>query len=316
MKKTFKRLSAFFAITLSLFFGLPVSAVNGDKLPDTYISMSPTSAVTVLNPGDTYSNSFIVANIGAKGFDFKVTAKPLSVSGKEYSLDYETEGKYTEISKWVTFDRTEAHLEPNETTRLYYTVKVPTSVTPGGQYVALTATTTGDGDVAIAQGANMTVGRSVASLLYVTVSGDLIHSGEIIENKIPTFFFTPPINVNSLVSNHGNVHEEALYSLEVRNLFDNEVVFTNEENPISHYIFPESERYETIPWENSPQLGIFKVKQTIKYLGQTSVEEKIVFICPLWLIFLVIFMIFLAYFYIRTKVKERKKKKEEANTEA
>lgn len=306
MKKIAKKLSILTAVLLSFFFGLPVSAVQGDTLPDTYISMSPVNETMTLNPGEVRSGTFTVANIGAKAFDYKLDVKPFSVSNGNYALNYGEETKYTELSKWVTYDIPGGHLEPNSTQKVTYTIHVPEKVTPGGQYVALTATTTSK-EASGQGGAEITVGKSVAMIIYVTIPGELNHSGEIVENKIPQFFFNPPITVNSLISNHGNVHEDAEYILEVRSFFGNEVVYTNENNPLTHTIFPESERYETIPWEQAPQLGIFKVKQTIKYLGQTSVEEKIVFICPLWLIFLIIFMIFLAFFWIRSKVKERKK---------
>lgn len=310
MKKITKKLFVLSAIMLSFFFGLPASAVQGDNLPDTYISMSPTSNTLTLSPGETYTGTLTVANIGAKAFNYELSAKPFSVTSGKYSLNYGEETAYTEISKWVTYDIKNGHLEPNSTQKVNYIINVPEKVTPGGQYVAMTATTAAK-NTDNNNGAEFTIGKSVAMILYVTIPGNLTHSGEVVENKIPQFFFDPPITVNSLISNHGNIHEDAEYTLEVRSFFGDEIVYTNAKNPVTHTIFPESERYETIAWEQSPQLGIFKVKQTIKYLGQTSVEEKVVFICPLWLIFLIIFMIFLAFFYIRSKVKEHKKKQAE-----
>lgn len=310
MKKITKKLYIITALLLSFAFSLPVLAAKDDKLPDTYISMSPVNETLTLNPGSTYSGELTVANIGAKSFDYELSAKPFSISDKNYSINYGEETKYTEISKWISFDIPGGHLEPNSTQKVKYNINVPSKVTPGGQYVALTATTAAK-EESQQGGANFTIGKSVAMILYVTIPGDLNHSGNIIENKIPQFFFDPPISVNSLLSNSGNVHEDAEYILEVRSFFGDEVVYSNAETPLTHTIFPESERYETIAWEQSPQLGIFKVKQTIKYLGQTSIEEKIVFICPLWLIFLIVFMIFLAFFYIRSKVKERKKNQAE-----
>lgn len=306
MKKITKKLSIITALLLSFVFSLPVSAAKDDELPDTYISMSPVNETLTLNPGSTYSGELTVANIGAKSFDYELSAKPFSVSDKNYSLNYGEETKYTEISKWISFDIPGGHLEPNSTKKIKYNINVPSKVTPGGQYVALTATTTTKEDTQ--SGASFTIGKSVAMILYVTIPGDLNHSGNIIENKIPQFFFAPPISVNSLISNNGNVHEDAEYILEVRSFFNNDIVYSNAEAPLTHTIFPESERYETVTWEQAPQLGIFKVKQTINYLGQTSVEEKIVFICPLWLIFLVLFIIFLAIFWIRSRIKDRKDK--------
>lgn len=304
-RHTIKKFLTLFVAASTLFFSVPVMA---EEASTDFISMSPTSQTISLDPGETYSGSFLITNIGENDFSYTLSARPFATSDKDYSPIYDEENVYTELSKWVTFEREMNSAKPNESNREYFTINVPENMQPGGQYIAIAATIVNKST----DGTAIELGRSVASLFYITINGETHHSGEIIENKIPQFFFDPPISVNSLISNSGNVHERAEYIVEVRNFFNNEVVYSNADNPTTHLILPETERYETIPWSASPQLGIFKVKQTINYLGQTSVEEKIVFICPLWLIFLIIFMIFLAFFYIRSKVKDRKKNQEEA----
>ena len=54
----------------------------------------------------------------------------------------------------------------------------------------------------------------------------------------------------------------------------------------------------TISWDGAPHLGIFKVKQTVKFLGETKTTEKLVFICPIWLLFIILAIIFLIIFLI------------------
>ena len=97
------------------------------------------------------------------------------------------------------------------------------------------------------------------------------------------------------------------YTLQVYPLFGNEEVYTNEENPEKRTILPETRRLNTMSWDGAPQLGIFRVKQTVKFLDDTKVTEKLVFICPLWFLFVVLAIIFLAIFWIVSRVRGRGK---------
>ncbi len=301
------------ALTI-VFNPFAVIAKNSEENPDTYISMSPTSIPVELAPGEVKEGYFTVANIGAKSFDYTISTEPFTMSSGTYKFNFGETNDYSLLSEWVTYDRTEGHLEPNSTQRINYTIHVPEKVSPGGQYAAMTATTITKQEAQ--GGASISVGKSVATIIYASVPGEAKHEGAVIENKIPQFFFAPPINANSLISNTGNIHEEAEYYFEVKEFFGDKTIYTNEEKPLTHYILPETERYETQSWDGAPQLGIFKVKQTIKYLGQVSVEEKIVFIVPLWLIFIILFMIFAAIFWARSKAKERKKNQKANSSES
>ena len=70
---------------------------------------------------------------------------------------------------------------------------------------------------------------------------------------------------------------------------------------------PESERYNVQEWKGAPMIGIFKVRQTVSIFGDVSVVEKIVVLCPLWLLFVIIAAILFIIFWIISKLKSRKK---------
>lgn len=307
MKKGF--LSKILILSLFIFGGFFIlnNSVNAEDLPDTFISMSPVSDEMEVAPGETYTGTFNVANIGGKPFDYTLHAKPFSVVGEEYATDFENITPYNDVSSWVTFDHEGGSLEPNNIDKVHYTITIPENATPGGQYAAIAATTTTkDSD------ATFNVSKSVAMIIYLTISGEVNRSGEIIENNIPSFYFEGPISAGSLVSNTGNIHNEAEYILEINNFFTGELAYSNSEKPETHLILPDTKRYSEIKWENAPMLGVFKVKQTINYLGESSVVEKIVIICPLWLIFIIIFLLVLMIIWIITRSRARSRKKAEA----
>lgn len=307
-----KILSTLFIATLSIFGGLFLlnNPVNAEDLPDTFISMSPVSDKIEVTPGETYTGTFNVSNIGGKSFNYILETKPFSVSDENYENDFDTKNIYNDVTNWVTFDREGGSLEPNTTDRIAYTINVPENATPGGQYAAIAATT-----ISEAYGSNgsvFNVSKSVAMIIYLTISGEVNRSGEIIENNIPSFYFEGPISAGSLVSNTGNIHNEAEYILEINNFFTGELAYSNSEKPETHLILPDTKRYSEIKWDNAPMLGVFKVKQTINYLGESSVVEKIVIICPLWLIFIIIFLLVLMIIWIITRSRARSRKKAEA----
>ena len=114
------------------------------------------------------------------------------------------------------------------------------------------------------------------------------------------------MSATSIVENTGNTHANAEYVLQVYPLFGNEEVYTNEENPMTLTILPETQRFNTVTWPNAPHLGIFRVKQTVTIFGETSVTEKVVFLCPIWFMFIVLAIIFCAIFWIITRIRARK----------
>ena len=122
--------------------------------------------------------------------------------------------------------------------------------------------------------------------------------------------FGAPLTVSSRVKNEGNVHTDAKYVLQIYPLFSDTEVYTNEEDPMESLILPESERYNTLSWDEAPMVGIFKVRQTISIFGDTSTVERIVIICPLWLMFVIVVAIGLGIFWLVSRSKNRRKKVE------
>ena len=269
-------------------FGTTLLTANTASASDNAVELaiSPVSHKVELAQGETYEGKFYVANVGTEEFDYEVAVKPFGVSDVNYNVNYE-ENEYTSIVGWTTLSRTTGHIEPNNKDEIVFTITVPEKAVAGGQYLAIVASTTDEVEEN-ASGFNVTGGA--ASLVYASITGDAKNSGEITENSIPAFYFNGPAKFNSTVSNTGDVHNAATYTIEVRNFFSGEVIYENSNDPLTHIILPNTQRFESTSWE-TPMLGIFRAKQTIVYAGQTSVEEGIIVVCPAWFIFASIFVI-------------------------
>ena len=286
---------------ITLFGVMPVSA-DGEK-PDYRLQISPVRLDLDLEPGTTSTGTFEVQNTGLKAYDFVLGVDPYSVTDENYSIDSETRTAYTDIVDWITFSQNEGHVEPNQNQEITVTVTVPDDVPAGGQYAMIYAEMVRDDEL---ESTGVAVNHRVALLVFSEVEGDTRREGQVLETKIPTILFNPPITATSLVENTGNVHATAYYTLQVFPLFSDEEVYTNEENPATLTILPETQRFNSISWDGAPQLGIFRVRETVTILDDTQTIEKIVFLCPIWFLFLILLIIFFVIFWLVSRARSRK----------
>ena len=285
-------------------------------------TVSPQDQEYVLAPGQTVTGEVKASNPSdAEGkFYYIAEVVPYSVSNDgKYTMNFEATDDHTDIVNWVTMsDNDESGvkqvhgvLEPGETKNAYYSITVPEDARGGGQYFAVRV----KNDIDAAQKAekdDTVVIKEVigiASLVYVEVSGDIIVKGEITDNNVPGFLLNPPITTSFMVKNEGNTHAKVSYFMQVFPLFSDEEIYTTEENMETKYVLPGASRMITQTWEKTPQIGIFKVKQTVYYdslENEPSVTEKMVIICPIWLLFIIFFVIAAIIIWIVMRVRARR----------
>lgn len=293
------------ALLLSFLGVFNTAPVMADEHP-IYLWVSPaTQNLGKLEPGASYEGKFVVQNSGTEDFSYKVYATPYYVTNESYNPTYEVDNNYTQIVNWFTFSKETGHLNPQENEVINFTVKVPSNAPSGGQNATIMVETQDSVEKSAVVKATVRVG----SIVYSNVSGNTKECGEIVEKNIPMLFLEPPITASGLVKNCGNVDLDVEYKMSVYPLFSDEEIYTTEENPIVLTTLPETRRYTKITWDNSPSIGFYKVVLEAKYNGNTERIEKIVLICPLWIIILVIVFIGAMVFWLVSRNRERKAKK-------
>ncbi len=307
--KIFQRISKFcaaFLLAATMIFTGVAPVFAEEEAPEYGIEMSPTKVdLGDLKPGDSVKGNFTIKNTGKKPSNYKITVEPYGVDGDDYIATFDKKTKFNDIVDWTTFSSEEGSLEPGESKDITFTVSVPDDVPAGGQYGAIVAENSAEKGES-SEGASIDIGRRVALIYYANVAGQTRNTANVEENKIPGILFNPPISATSVIENTGNTHAEAEYVLQVFPLFSDEEVYTNEEDPDKRLILPETRRFNTISWDGAPHLGIFRVKQTITVFGESSTASKIVFLCPIWLLFVVLLVIFCIIFWIVTRIRARK----------
>lgn len=250
----------------------------------------PMSQRFALTPGGSVRGKITIVNPAdaTEDFHYQVSVTPYGVTDEDYTADLTTDSNRTMIAKWIKIDEPTGAIKPNESKEITFTINVPNDAPGGGQYATIAVSsdeqTTKDDGVAVHNVFEM------ASVVYGMVAGETMHEGEILENNVPGFVVNNPVTLSALISNGGNVHEDASVVITVSNFFTGQVILPTEEDDgqYSELIMPETTKHIEREISGMPALGVMKVSQTIYYQGEVSAVEKNVIICPIWFLILLV----------------------------
>ena len=283
---------------------------DSDTIASDILVVSPTSQRMNIVAGESFRAKVHVSNPidGSEILRWRVSVEPYSVINEEYDADLGTMTDHTQIVDWISFDKTEGEVARNSSEDIYFTITVPPDAPAGGQYCIIAVQNVPNEAKNMNNGISISDTIEIASVVYANVAGQTERTGEILDNYVPTFSFSSPYQMTATIQNTGNVHQDARFTIEARSLFSDEIIYSTTEEPETELIMPDSTRLAVHYWQDSPRLGIFKVSQTVTFLGKTSVSERYVFICPWWFLLLVIAVIAAIVVEIIFAVKKHKKK--------
>lgn len=300
---------------LGVGLSLCASFVNKNAFADdsgSALTVSPMTQKIILVPGERYEGAIKISNPNLAKSDtaFSLSTSPFSTVGENYDVDLGTESTYTQMKDWISFSKNQASVAPNETKIIPFYIDVPADAPAGGQYATILVTNNTDFSKDYGKNGNVSIASvmQISSIIYATVMGETKETGEIVDNKLPSIVFTAPLTGSFTTKNTGNVHMDSKTTLQVFPLFSNEEIYTNEEEPQENLTMPETTKFNTISWGNTPTFGIFHVIQKVEFAGKISKIDKYILICPLWLLFVIVFGILLIIIWLTSKNKSRKKK--------
>lgn len=280
MKHKLVIMGAIFALLAS---AIPFSGVfaqeNNEEVER--IAISPTSKPYDLEAGEIRTDEVTVINDGDLPFDFVMYARPYSVTNEEYTPDFSTTKPNTDVYQWIKFEKTKFSLAPREKATVKYTIKVPQDATPGGHYGVIFAETESKDEAA---GASVVRKKRVGSIVYATVKGEYKIEGQTESIEVPFWQSRPPMQVSARVTNTGNTDFAVKNTFVVKDVFGR----VKYENSPEKRILPNTTRDITLPWEGSPQFGLFKVDYKIEYLDKATEKSGYVLIAPRWFPILVL----------------------------
>jgi len=254
------------------------------------LSFSPMRQYKVLVPGtiDDLTVTLTVPADADESAPYELEVRPFYVDD-DNQTHFEAKEDYSQIVDWISIpeDDVEGVLQPNEHKEINCTITVPKDAPAGGQYAAIIIKTHDNNTSDIQQIYEM------AHSIYAEVAGETIRQGEIKSIELPDILLSGEITGSATVRNLGNVHSNVKHTLKVFPLFSDEEYYTNEEEPQENVVMPGATRYSYVSWDETPYLGIFRVNYTVEFEGVKNELDKIVIVCPLWLLFIIISIVVL-----------------------
>jgi hypothetical protein len=265
-----------------------VSAITPNNLKG--LTLSPLRTELALAPGTSLDDSLEITNSTDKPMTVNFSAEEFSVINQQYDYAFTQD---SDVTKWVKFTSSEVNLAAGDSQKVAYSVGLPLSAEPGGRYISLFASTsanTVDSSIASRQ--------RVASLLYITVEGNVTRKGEILSISSPSITASGVEQISFQLRNSGSTHYRNKYELKVASLFG------SIEQSISGnaLILPGSVRRitEQLPMPFWP--GVYKLQMQIG-LGDNPLhaEERLIIYIPVWFALVVILGTGGLYIYRKTR---------------
>ena len=242
--------------------------------PTESILLSPASKKYELNAGDTKTDSLRVVNDGAVAFDFAVYARPYYVD-ESYQADFTSKAQNADAYRWVSFEKTSFHLEPNEHVEVQYSVRVPSNATPGGHYGVIFVETQPGPDSA---SGSVVRKKRLGSIMYATVDGNITTSGKSLGVDVPFFQFSAPLRISERVRNSGNTHFDVQTNVKVTDIFGGVKYIVKSDSTI----LPDRTKRVVSDWADPSWIGLYKVTHTSSFLDTKHTSSHYVLLVPIW----------------------------------
>jgi hypothetical protein len=162
--------------------------------PKAGLFITPVREYITTDAKQTTPHTLTVANFTDKPMTVTLSVEQFTVA--DYSYDYQ----FTKTDQeWIHFVENKLTLNPNQNQAIAYTLTPPAKVAPGGHYLTILATATLDNGTAKTR-------IQAATLLYITIEGNLDRSSLIKADHIPGVLFGGDIHYTLTVQNTGNTH--------------------------------------------------------------------------------------------------------------
>ena len=285
----------------------------------TSISLMPVSKVLQISPNSEYEDIMTVNNDGDQEIEIEVFAAPYAYVFSEdeqmYKLGFNVETNFTQITRWVTFLKSDGSWGEKATFKIpaqdkievKYKISTPGSIPAGGQYAVLFAhTLTG-----VVSASGIRTEASPGMVLFGrSTEGEIKNSAQISgmeaaygvhgdESQASQFYGT------AKVKNTGNIDFNGVGTLKV----DPIIGFSSYETPSNQgrvSVIPDAELEVTDRWEDSPAFGIYKVTWTVKAGEETETIESVIFVNPIIAIILLIIVLTIITIWTILIVRRRK----------
>lgn len=259
------------------------------------LTISPIRFEININPGESKSEKLKVSNFSKNAIDVNMSAEVFSVINPQYDYEFNNKSK---TSKWIRFSEDNFNLPVGSTKNISFSLNVPNGAEPGGYYFSIfSSSNTESGDVEVMSK------QRVASLIYVTVTGDITKKGQLKSLVTPWL-----INEKSIwsmsVQNTGTAHFRSGINVELYDIFGNRSGSVLHLDPL---ILPNTIRDISglIPRPITP--GLYKIFFYVDLGDNSNIKiSRYAFFAPLWFIIVCFLSILMIIFFVVYLLKKHR----------
>lgn len=188
----------------------------------TGLTIQPVKISHTLNPGQEATGAISLTNASENAVVVEVKVEDFvpNAGGDGVKFVSRAEGVST-VRDWIVLNEGDGEitLAKDESISIPYTIVAPENAEPGSHFgvAFFKAVDQADADK------QLKVGTQVGTLIFVTVPGNHLQKGDVLDFTGPGFAQKAPITFTTRFENTGTVHFEPKGSIRIRNLFGNTV---------------------------------------------------------------------------------------------
>jgi len=246
------------------------------------LTVSPIKTEIDIAPGGSFSGKLLIENSTRKLMKVVFNAEAFNTVNQQYDYSFD---QGSNIAKWIKFYPSELSLFEGESGEISYSLDIPLSAEPGGKYISLFAN---NDELSI--DVSVSSRQRVASLLYVTILGDITRTGKLVSLSSP-WLINNKNEFNAKLQNTGTAHFRSVYSLQVMGLVGDSVIA---ETKAESLILPGTIRSITNEFPLPKFPGVYKAVYTIGLGDNPAAKETRYFLyIPLIVVIFIVIVLFL-----------------------
>ena len=202
------------SVMLVAFLLVIVTPANSNALTKG-LTISPLRSELNIAPGTSLEKNIKITNSTDVPMVINLGVEEFNVINQRYDYVFT---KDSDVTKWIYFDDDIINLSAGESRDVSFTIGVPLSAEPGGRYISMFAGTNVKNN-----GGMVNSVQRVASLLYLTVVGDVTRSGELVSLSSP-WLIDNKTKWSAVLKNTGSTHFHSRYNISIKNIFNNKTI--------------------------------------------------------------------------------------------
>ncbi len=295
LRALFKSILLLAAIVLFSFFSL--SFGSGSVHASTGLSIQPIKISETVNPGQTITGSIFLNNVSDSDVKVSATVQDfIPVAGAEGLQFVGRAPGVTTVRDWITIQGDNDFLFKKDGTQtIKYTIAAPKDAEPGSHFGVIFFKASDPK----AEG-TLKIGTQVGVLVLVTIPGEHLQKGNILEFSAPKFVPKSYIPFNLKFENTGTVYFEPKGEITITNMLGKQIATVPIEGQI---VLPTGIKDLYFEWRSSSIIfGRYKAVANVKDGdGNILTSKEIVFYAaPLW--YIGIFFLCVIGLYIVLKI--------------